>query len=98
MPDWTELNAYGDKRHDDKSLIAVWAYFCHRCGYIWLPKDFDIYDDDTLDRRPPKSCARCKSKYYDMIPRDEHRPEQPFYVGIRQDMRRRKEKATANTA
>jgi hypothetical protein len=66
MPHWEEL-VY-DERCEDKSVIAVWCYFCYHCGYIWLPRDFDIRDIDTLDREPPKSCARCKSKYWDMIP------------------------------
>jgi hypothetical protein len=53
-----------DKRMAAKNLVAVWAYWCYRCGYVWLPRDYDANSDNTLDREPPKSCARCKSKYW----------------------------------
>ena len=36
----------------DKSLVVVAAYHCHRCGYIWLPKDYDVSDNNTLEREP----------------------------------------------
>jgi hypothetical protein len=52
-------------------LIPIWAYHCYRCNYTWLPKNFDArcaqYDNDNEElffRKPPKSCARCKSKYW----------------------------------
>lgn len=51
-----------DEKADDKHAVATWCYYCEHCGYIWLPKDFDIGSIDTLDREPPKSCTRCKSK------------------------------------
>jgi hypothetical protein len=52
-------------------LIQIYAYHCARCNFTWLPKNFD--GSRTLDswgncdlflREPPKSCARCKSKYW----------------------------------
>ncbi len=58
-----------DKR-SDKGLVAVWAYRCNRCGYIWLPKDYDASHSNTLARDPPKVCARCKSKYWNRFRRD----------------------------
>jgi hypothetical protein len=51
-----------DQLMEDKGVVAVYAYHCHRCGYIWLPKDYDVSDENALHREPPKSCARCKSK------------------------------------
>src|SRR5829696_3778216 len=53
-----------DEEAEYKGLVAVWAYRCERCGYIWLPKDYDVSDSSTQNREPPKSCARCKSKYW----------------------------------
>src|SRR5690348_1015847 len=33
------------------------------CLYVWLPKDVEILEPYALvNRKPPKSCARCKSK------------------------------------
>jgi hypothetical protein len=65
--DWTELKY--DARAD-KGLVAVWAYRCFRCGYIWLPRDYDVSHSNTLAREPPKACARCKSKYWNRFRRD----------------------------
>ena len=54
------------------SLVAIWAYYCQRCNYVWLPKDFDVdfskYGKDLLDRQPPKCCARCKSRSWEHLP------------------------------
>ena len=60
---WSFTDLIYDKR-SDKGLVAVWAYHCYRCGYIWLPKDYDVSEINTLARDPPKACARCKSKYW----------------------------------
>jgi hypothetical protein len=49
----------------DFGISKTWAYHCTRCNYVWLPKDFDLVnDDDLLNREPPKACARCKSKQW----------------------------------
>jgi hypothetical protein len=65
-------------------LVSVYAYHCERCNYVWLPRDFDFnnfYLDnndnadinrgrDLFSRKPPKSCARCKSRSWrDIIPK-----------------------------
>ena len=65
---WYEL--YSDDRSLDKGLVALWAYHCQRCGHIWLPKDYDASNINTLAREPPKACARCKSKYWNKSRRD----------------------------
>ena len=62
----------------DKSIVAAWCYYCKRCNYIWFPKDHsgyqtysgknEIIDNGILNRDPPKSCARCKSKYWNKDP------------------------------
>ena len=62
----------------EKGLIEVYTYHCYRCKYTWLSRDFVFnlhpsikkdtkcvdWGEDLLDREPPKSCARCKSKYW----------------------------------
>ena len=69
---------------ESKGLIEVYAYHCYKCNYTWLPRDFDFlwsigkkcghpeqenFGEDLLHREPPKSCARCKSKYWkEMVP------------------------------
>jgi hypothetical protein len=68
-----------NNRTVDKSIVAAWCYHCKRCNYIWFPKDYtgydtfgdrgEIIDNGILDRDPPKSCARCKSKYWNQYPR-----------------------------
>lgn len=61
----------------DKSLVVAWCYYCKRCNYIWFPKDHsgyqtfgkdEIVDNGILKKEPPKSCARCKSKYWNKDP------------------------------
>ena len=63
---------------EEKGLVEVYAYHCYRCNYTWLPRDFDFdwhpslkkdvkrdhWGEDLLDREAPKSCARCKSRYW----------------------------------
>jgi hypothetical protein len=73
------LNEYHrEDRAGELGLINIWAYHCNRCNYTWLPKDFDfdkrepfrkdgkwgVWGQDLFFRKPPKSCARCKSKYW----------------------------------
>ena len=68
-----------ENRAVDKSIVAAWCYHCKRCNYIWFPKDYggydtfgergEIIDNGILDCDPPKSCARCKSKYWNQYPR-----------------------------
>ncbi|MGH9982056.1 MAG: hypothetical protein ACRD6U_10945 [Nitrososphaeraceae archaeon] len=66
-----------EKKAMDKNIVAAWCYYCKRCHYIWFPKDHSGYqtysrekiiDEGILDRAPPKSCARCKSKYWNKDP------------------------------
>jgi hypothetical protein len=45
-------------------LIKTLAYNCNRCNYLWFPKDYDPPSDDIMKMEPPKSSARCKSKYW----------------------------------
>ena len=50
-------------------LRQVWVYRCNRCNYHWLPRDIDLLDEEALfNIKPPKSCARCKSKYWNQTP------------------------------
>lgn len=39
-----------------------------RCNYLWLPKDYDSEYHDIEKMDPPKSCARCKSRYWRLTP------------------------------
>lgn len=66
-----ELQSSGSKRENEADKLGlkhVWAYHCSRCNYVWLPKDFDFdYSEPEKGiflQTPPKSCARCKSKYW----------------------------------
>ena len=59
-----------------KGLFITYAYHCNRCNYAWFPKDFDaIFSSVTsgglnlIRQTPPKSCARCKSKYWNSPPK-----------------------------
>ncbi len=53
--------------------LGLWeclVYHCNRCNYAWLPKDFEFTGGDRLMKaEPPKSCARCKSKYWRNVPK-----------------------------
>lgn len=63
------VDKYEETRRFQLGLIEVLAYHCYRCWYTWLPKDVEIYNRDTLaNRKPPKCCARCKSKLWREIP------------------------------
>ena len=65
-------------------LTQTWAYHCLRCNYLWFPKDFDAFTYNTafggrniFFRKSPKSCARCKSKYWKSLPKrkTKHTPD-----------------------
>jgi hypothetical protein len=49
-------------------LIIRLVYHCNRCNYCWLPRDYDTAYDDIVKMKPPKACARCKSKYWRNAP------------------------------
>jgi len=52
-------------------LRKVWVYHCMRCNYHWLPRDVDITIDEAalFTLKPPKVCARCKTRYWNKVPR-----------------------------
>ena len=60
-------------------VVNVFAYKCSRCGYIWIPRDTDLFeyggssfehaDSYTIHKIRPKCCARCKSKVWDQSPK-----------------------------
>jgi len=54
--------------HKALGLYAVLAYHCKRCNYLWFPRDYEISEKNIIEITPPKSCARCKSKYWNKIP------------------------------
>jgi len=54
--------------HKALGLKAVLAYHCIRCQYLWFPRDYDIVEKNIIQITPPKSCARCKSKYWNKKP------------------------------
>ena len=54
--------------HKALGLKAVLAYHCLRCQYLWFPRDYEIVEKNIIEITPPKSCARCKSKYWNKIP------------------------------
>ena len=59
-------------------LWQVYAYHCMRCHHIWFPRWISGYHPESYEKllfdvEPPKSCAKCKSKYWNRIPqRDEY--------------------------
>ena len=54
--------------HKALGLKAVLAYHCKRCNYLWFPRDYEISEKNIIQITPPKSCARCKSKYWNKKP------------------------------
>ena len=54
--------------HKALGLKAVLAYHCIRCHYLWFPRDYEIVEKNIIEITPPKSCARCKSKYWNKKP------------------------------
>jgi hypothetical protein len=59
-------------------LWQVYAYHCLRCHHVWFPRWISGYHpyyfkELLFAEEPPKSCAKCKSKYWNRIPqRDEY--------------------------
>jgi hypothetical protein len=75
------MEAYRMDKADEMGLVEVYAYHCRRCNYTWLPRDFDYnwrepfeeekskwlwWGQDLFFREPPKSCARCKSRSWNI--------------------------------
>ena len=54
--------------HKALGLKAVLAYHCKRCNYLWFPRDYEFVEKNIIQITPPKSCARCKSKYWNRKP------------------------------
>lgn len=62
-------------------IVNVFAYKCSRCGYIWIPRDADLFDyggstfehadSFIIHKTRPKCCARCKLKVWDQLPKRE---------------------------
>ena len=57
----------------DLGMVPVYAYYCYRCHLVWLPRYISgyyplDYKEILLNSEPPKSCAKCKSKYWQKIP------------------------------
>jgi hypothetical protein len=59
-----------------KGFVITLSYHCNRCNYVWLPRDFDTKTSDPLNSGiniiheiPPKCCARCKSKQWNIEPK-----------------------------
>ena len=40
-----------------KRMISIAEYTCERCGHVWIAKQ--------RKAPPPKTCAKCKSPYWD---------------------------------
>jgi hypothetical protein len=61
-----------DEKAHKLGLHQMWAYRCMRCNYVWFPRDFDpmsMDGNELVQREPPKSCARCKSKQWNDLHR-----------------------------
>jgi hypothetical protein len=56
---------------EQTGLYFCFVYRCKRCGHAWLPRHFNPMgdNDNILHKKPPKSCARCKSKYWNLDPK-----------------------------
>ena len=57
-------------------IVITLSYHCKRCNHVWFPKYFDVSfqnelltAEDILKVVPPTSCARCKSKYWNIDPK-----------------------------
>lgn len=76
-----QLSQGGDVEKTNKAcnlgLWQVYAYHCMRCHHVWFPRWISGYHPESYEKllfaeEPPKSCAKCKSKYWNRIPqRDE---------------------------
>jgi hypothetical protein len=49
-------------------LRHMFAYSCKRCNHMWFPRGFNPMGNILL-KKPPKSCARCKSKQWNSDPK-----------------------------
>ena len=49
-------------------IELAYVYHCNRCGYYWLPRDYDPAYQDIMKMQPPKGCARCKSPSWRTTP------------------------------
>ena len=63
-----------EKLREEKGIISVYVHKCFRCGHMWIPRSSndmtpDDYNEKILSSDPPKSCARCKSKYWNKLPK-----------------------------
>ena len=71
------LNSGNDKtsKADELGLWKVWAYHCVRCNHVWFPRyakwQHVAKEEIIFNLEPPKSCARCKSKYWNTLPQRE---------------------------
>lgn len=76
---------------NELGLVSVYAYHCYRCNYTWLPRDFDLGwsepGQELLHRPPPKSCARCKTRSWNIPP---YRGSGESKISIKALERRRK--------
>jgi hypothetical protein len=91
------------KKLRKRGLVKTYAYHCTHCNYVWLPKDFDAITSDPLNADeniireiPPRSCARCKSKQWNISPTrktkrnpDPKNPERFSIPRMRAEYRRR---------
>jgi len=62
-----------EKLREEKGIISAYVYNCLRCHYMWIPRWANNvnpldYNEKILSSDPPKSCARCKSKYWNKLP------------------------------
>jgi len=63
------MPSYEDYQYAHLGIVKTMAYRCFRCWYVWLPRDIEIIKGDELvNIKPPKSCARCKSRLWRTIP------------------------------
>ena len=52
-----------------RGLYSTYVYWCLRCGYLWLPRGYDIYNTRKIEtRKSPKACARCKTRAWNKFP------------------------------
>jgi hypothetical protein len=64
-PMWSEYLAEYLKK---MGLQHLFVYRCKRCDHMWLPRGYNPVGNILL-KKPPKSCARCKSKYWNLEPK-----------------------------
>lgn len=60
----------------NRGLFLTYVYYCLRCGYLWLPRGYNPAILDIEEMNPPKFCTRCKSKYWNKIPKSKSKQEQ----------------------